>query len=69
MPFLRSPGIEKHKSKSPKCRSSDFSQHSPAAARIAQEANSDDLAPVQPMPAKERKAKEKETQQAERAGA
>lgn len=68
-PFVTSQSTEKHKSEIPKSRSGDFSRHSTGAAQAAQETNFGDLAPMQPMPAKERKAKEKETQQAERAGA
>lgn len=57
-PFLMSQSIEKHKSEIPKSRSNNFWWCSTAAARTAQETNFGDLAPVQPMPAKEQKAEE-----------
>lgn len=64
-PFFTSRGTEKHKTEVLKSRSSNFSWHSTAAAWIGQATNVHDLALVQPIPAKERKAED--TEQAERA--
>lgn len=52
-----SQSVEKHKSKIPKSRSSDFLWHSKGNAKIDQETNSGDLAPCKQKNEKQRRGR------------